>query len=152
MPVRIAIFFHLLGFAAYAGAEIAHQRVVRLARAGGAAGPVRAAYEALAAALVSRVELPALLVSLASGVALLYEQAWGPLRQGWMHGKLAAVLALLVLAHLEMFNAKRMVRARTARGDAADDENAQRLARQARFGCFAYAGIITVIAMVAFVR
>jgi uncharacterized membrane protein len=74
--------------------------------------------------------------------------AW--LTQGWLHGKLACVLALLVLSHLEMFNARKIVRARAERGEAASAEIAERKARHRMLGTAGSVAAVLVIALVAY--
>ena len=114
---KILILLHLVGFAGYIGAGFAQQQFVTRSARGGLAAAVRDEYERLAATIVTQIELPALFAQVATGVVLI---ALAPLwlTQGWLHGKLACVVVLLVLSHLEMFNARRIVKARSARGDA----------------------------------
>ena len=68
----------------------------------------RDAYERLSASILSKIELPAIFGSILSGIAFV---AQSPLflKQGWLHGKLICVL-LAVLSHVEMFNARSIVR------------------------------------------
>lgn len=72
------------------------------------------------------------------------------LTQGWLHGKLACVVVLLVLSHLEMFNARSIVKVRAARGDAADEEITARKARHARFGLFGTLAVVVLVGLVAY--
>src|SRR5689334_22700996 len=101
MLPKVALLFHLLGFAAYTGAGFAQQRFMAASLGTGLVPAVRDAYEQLAALIVTRIELPAIFVSVLTGAWMLSERT-ALLRFGWMHGKLTAVLALLVLSHLEM--------------------------------------------------
>jgi hypothetical protein len=64
-----------------------------------------------------------------------------------MHGKLAVVAALLVLSHLEMFNARAIVKARTAGAEA---EITGRKARHARFGSVGSLLVVALIALVVY--
>ena len=72
------------------------------------------------------------------------------LTQGWLHGKLACVVVLLVLSHVEMFNARRIVKARAARGDAASDEIAARKKRHATFGLLGTLAVVVLLGLVAY--
>ena len=71
------------------------------------------------------------------------------MHQGWLHAKLACVALLLVLSHLEMFNARKIVKARAARGDAAADEIAARKKRHALFGLIGTLALVSVVVLVA---
>jgi uncharacterized membrane protein len=144
-PYRIALFFHLGGFAGFAAAALAGQALFAASRAAGAAGAARDRAERLAAAIVTRLELPAILVSILSGLGMLHESAWAPLRQGWMHGKLTAVAVLLVTSHLEMINGRKIVKARAAGDDAAAEA---RKRRQALYGWIDLAAIAAIVALV----
>jgi uncharacterized membrane protein len=79
------------------------------------------------------VELTGLFAQVLTGVGLVVAVP-GFLTQHWLHAKLTAALIVLVLAHVEMINARRIVKARQARGDAADGEIAGRKKRQATVG------------------
>jgi len=108
---------------------------------------VRDEFERLAAAIVTKIELPAIMVQVATGIAfVVMSPEW--LKQGWIHGKLACVVALLVLSHLEMFNARNIVRSRAARQDAANEEIAALKKRHATFGAL---GTVAVVALLVFV-
>ncbi len=119
------VLVHLLGFAAYLGAGFAQQRLMAMSSKGGIAAAVRDEYERLAATILTRIELPALFAQVATGVVFIALNAtW--LTQGWLHGKLTCVVVLLVLSHLEMFNARRIVKTRAERGDGANADIAAR--------------------------
>jgi uncharacterized membrane protein len=149
MPHKILILFHLVGFAAYLGAGFAQQQFVTRSARDGIAAAVRDEYERLAAVIVTQIELPALFAQVATGIALIVlAPLW--LTQGWLHGKLACVVVLLVLSHLEMFNARNIVKVRAARGDAADEEIAARKARHARFGLFGTLAVVALVGLVAY--
>jgi uncharacterized membrane protein len=149
MVHKVLILFHLVGFAAYIGAGFAQQQFVTRSAGEGLAGAVRDEYERLAAAIVTQIELPALFTQVVTGIVLI---ALAPLwlTQGWLHGKLACVAVLLVLSHLEMFNARRIVKARVARGDAANDEIAARKKRHATFGLLGTLAVVTLLGLVAY--
>jgi uncharacterized membrane protein len=144
---KVLILLHLVGFAAYLGAGFAQQQfMTRSAR--GVAAAVRDEYERLAASITTNIELPAIFVQLVSGVAIiLLAPIW--MYQAWLHAKLACVAVLLVLSHLEMFNARKIVKARVARGDAAADEIAARKKRHAQFGLLGTLALVAVIVLVA---
>jgi protoporphyrinogen IX oxidase len=143
------ILLHLVGFAAYLGAGFAQQRFMARSAREGLAPAVRDEYERLAASVVTQIELPALFAQVVTGVVFIaLVPQW--LKEGWLHGKLTCVLALLVLSHLEMFNARRVVKARVARGDGANAEIAARKARHATFGLLGSAAVVVLVVLVAY--
>lgn len=150
MVYKVALLFHLLGLGVYLGAGLVQHWVSHISGADGLAPAAREAYERLAATLARSFELPALLVSVLSGIALLQQRSFF-LKMGWMHAKLTGVLVLLVIAHLEMFNARKIVR---ARGAAAPDEPeiARRKRRQDAFLALEAVAFAVVMVMVIFVR
>jgi uncharacterized membrane protein len=150
MVHKLLLLIHLVGFAAYLGAGFAQQKFMGRSAQSGVAAAVRDEYERLSAAVITRIELPSLFVQVATGVIfLVLAPVW--LTQGWLlHGKLPCVLALLVLSHLEMFNARKIVRARTARGEAASAEIAKRKARHRMLGTIGSVAVVLVIGLVAF--
>ena len=150
MLQHTALFLHLISFAGYAGAGFAQQRLVAMSAADGIASPVRDAYERLAATIVTKIELPAIFLSLFSGILfLVYEPAY--LKQAaWFHPKMTCVLLLLILSHLEMFNARRIVRARVAGG--ADADIAKRKKRHGIFGMAGGVLVVIILVLVSFVR
>ncbi len=146
---KVLILLHLVGFAGYLGAGFAQQQFVTRSMRGGLTAAVRDEYERLAAAIVTQMEVPALFGQVVTGVGLIaLAPIW--LTQGWLHGKLACVAVLLVLSHLEMFNARRIVKARGDRGDAANDEIAARKKRHATFGLFGTLAVVVLIGLVAY--
>jgi uncharacterized membrane protein len=147
----IVTLLHLLGFAAFVGGAFAQQRLMRLSARDGLAPPVRDEYERLSAAILTKVEVPALFAQVVTGVAFIGE-APGFLHQHWLHVKLTAVVLLLVLSHLEMFNARRLVKAREARGDAARDEIAERKRRHATMGAVGTVLVVAVLLLVTVLR
>lgn len=147
MTKLVFVMFHLIGFAAFVGAAFAQQRFFKLSAAPGLNTAVRDAWEKAAATITARVELPAIFLSLLSGVGLLLVVP-GYLKMGWIHMKLTAVFVLLVLTHLEMFNAKRIVRLRVAGG--AESEIATRKSRQALFGAIGTVLVLAVLYLAVF--
>ncbi|HEY4014537.1 MAG TPA: CopD family protein [Polyangiaceae bacterium] len=146
---KALVLIHLVGFAAYVGAAFAQQRLMAMSAAETTPPTVRDAYERLAANILVRIELPALFAQVAVGVvfiALLPD--W--LKQGWLHGKLTCVAALLVLSHLEMFNARRIVKARAERGESASADIAGRKRRHARFGAIDALAVAVLLLLVAY--
>ena len=146
---KVLILLHLVGFAGYLGAGFAQQQFVTRSVRDGLTAAVRDEYERLAAAIVTQIEVPALFGQVVTGVGLVaLAPIW--LTQGWLHGKLACVAVLLVLSHLEMFNARRIVKARGDRGDAANDEIVARKKRHATFGLFGTLAVVVLIGLVAY--
>ena len=143
----VLILLHLLGFAAFLGGAFAQQQFMKMSAKAGLAAAVRDEYERLAAAIVTKAEVPGMFAQVVTGVVMVLQQP-EYLKQHWLHGKLAAVAALLVLSHLEMFNARRLVKARAARGDAAADEIAARKKKHAAMGLV---GTVLVVALILFV-
>jgi putative membrane protein len=146
---KALILLHLVGFAAFLGAAFAQQRFMARSAREGLAPAVRDEYERLAAIVTTQIELPALFAQVVTGVVFVaLVPQW--LTQGWLHGKLTCVLALLVLSHLEMFNARRIVKARVARGDGASAEIAARKSRHATFGLVGTAAVVILVVLVAY--
>jgi uncharacterized membrane protein len=149
MANKLLILVHLVGFAAYLGAGFAQQQFMKRSAGSGVAQPVRDELERLSATILTRIELPAIFVQVASGIGFIaVTRLW--LTQGWLHAKLTCVATLLVLSHLEMFNARRIVKARAERGDAAADEIAGRKRRHALFGALGTVAVVAVVTLVAF--
>jgi uncharacterized membrane protein len=147
MAHKILLLVHLVGFAAYLGAGFAQQQFMKRSREAAMASVIRDEYEKLASTIATRIELPALMVQVATGVAFLALYP-GWLKLGWLHGKLACVAALLALSHAEMFNARAVVKARASRGDGANAEVDARKARHATFGAM---GTLVVVALLVLV-
>jgi uncharacterized membrane protein len=146
---KLLILVHLVGFAAYIGAGFAQQQFMSRSRPAGLAPSVRDEYERLAAAIVTKIELPALFAQVATGIAFIaLTPSW--LTQGWLHGKLTCVVVLLGLSHAEMFNARKIVKARAGRGDAAADEIAARKARHATLGLVGTLAVVVLVVLVAY--
>jgi uncharacterized membrane protein len=149
MVHKVLIFLHLVGFAAYLGAGFAQQQFITRSTRDGIASAVRDEYERLAASIVTQIELPALFLQVATGVTLVVlTPLW--LTQGWLHGKLACVVVLLGLSHAEMFNARKIVKAREAQGDGASDAIRARKARHATFGLVGTLAVAVLLVLVAY--
>ncbi len=149
MAHKLLVLVHLVGFAAYLGAGFAQQQFVARSALGGLVADVRDNYERLAAAIVTKIEVPAIGVQVLTGVTfLVLSPAW--LQLGWMHGKLTCVVALLGLSHAEMFNARKIVAARATRGDAAGEEIAARKKRHALFGTIGSLFVVALLVLVAY--
>jgi hypothetical protein len=80
------------------------------------------------------VELPFAFALILTGVGLLLMTP-GFLKAAWMHMKLTLVLIAVILTHLKMFNAKRMVKAAMA---GQNDELMARGKRQFVFGMLSW--------------
>jgi uncharacterized membrane protein len=145
------LFVHLTSFAAYLGAGFAQQRLMARSAREQTLRDVRLAYEKLAATILTNIELPAIFGSILSGMVFILE---GPLlmKQGWMHGKLTVVLLLAVLSHLEMFNAKAILRIREEGGASVDAAILVRKQRHARFGSIGTMLVLALLILVTFVR
>jgi uncharacterized membrane protein len=145
------LLVHLVSFAAYLGAGFAQLQLMKRSRAAGIAPEVRADREALAAGIITKIELPAIIGSIASGAGFIAQNP-ALMKLGWLHGKLLCVLLLTILSHAEMFNARKIVKARAARGDAAHDEIEERKKRHAIFGGIGSLLVVVILVLVTFVR
>ena len=94
---------------------------------------------------------PACFVTVALGIWMIV-QAPTLMKQGWMHGKLTCVLVLLVLSHLEMFNARAVVRIREDGGRGAEEDIAARKKRHNLFGTIGTVVVVALLVLVTFVR
>ena len=144
MTDHLAMLLHLIGFAAFVGAAFAQQEFMKRSAAPALAPAIRDEYERLSAAICTKIELPALFAQVAIGIFFIAENP-AYLKQHWLHGKLTAVVLILFLAHAEMFNARRLARARAERGDAANEEIAARKKKHAALGAV---GTVLVVATV----
>ena len=151
MFLSVLLLLHLVGFATFVGGALAQQQFMRLSARAGLGGPVRDEYERLAASVCTKVELTGLFAQVLTGAAVLVTVP-GFLTQHWLHAKLTAVLILLVLAHVEMINARRIVKARQARGDAADGEIAARKKRHATVGAVVNVLVVAVLLLATVLR
>jgi uncharacterized membrane protein len=151
MALQILLLLHLVGFAAFLGGAFAQQQLMNMSSRPGLAAAVRDEYERLSAAIVTKVEVPALFVQVATGVVIIVMQPFF-LKEHWLHAKLTAVVILLVLSHLEMFNARKLVKARAARGDAAADEIAARKKRHRTMGAVGTVLVAAILLLVTVLR
>lgn len=145
------LLVHLVCFAAYLGAGFAQLQIMKLSTRDGVSVDVRNAYEKLSATIVTTIEVPAIVGSLLSGMVFVIQNG-ALMKQGWLHGKLLCVLILLVLSHLEMFNARAIVRIREDGGKGADDEIKARKARHGLLGTIGTLALVALLFLVTFVR
>lgn len=151
MLTSTTLLVHLVSFAAYLGAGFAQLQILKLSARPGTPFDVRDAYERLAATIVTKIEVPAILGSLVSGVVFI-AQTPALMKQGWLHGKLTCVVLLLVLSHLEMFNARGIVKRRAAGGAGADDDITLLKKRHAMLGGVGTLVVVALLILVTFVR
>ena len=145
------LLVHLVSFAAYLGAGFAQLQILKLSGRDGISTELRTAYEKLAATVLTKIELPAIFGALLSGVVFIVQNG-ALMKQGWLHGKLTCVLILLVLSHLEMFNARAIVRIREDGGKDAELQIKARKARHAAFGTVGTLVLVALLVLVTFVR
>ena len=151
MVTAALLLIHLVAFATYLGSGFGQLQLMKLSARPGISADVRDAYERLAALVVTRIEVPAVFVSVASGIGFIAQNP-AYMKQGWLHGKLLCVLLLAVLSHLEMFNARKIVRARAAGGASADAEIGKRKARHSVLGGIDALLVLALLIFVTFVR
>ncbi len=151
MLTAALLLLHLVSFAAYLGAGFAQLQMMKRSARHEASPEMRASYERLAATIVTKIELPAIFGAILSGMAFIMLNPF-LMKQGWMHGKLTCVLVLAVLTHLEMFNAKAIVRTRDNGGARADDEIARRKSRHTLLGTIGTVVLVALLILVTFVR
>lgn len=145
------LLVHLLSFATYLGSGFAQLQIMKLSEGAGIAPDVRDAYERLSATILAKIEVPAIFGSILSGIVFVTQSPLF-LKQGWLHGKLTCVLLLAVLSHLEMFNARKIVKARAAGAAGAAEEIAARKKRHATFGGIGALLVAVLLFLVTFVR
>jgi len=145
----IVLLLHLACFAAYLGAGFAQLQMMK--RSTGATGELQKVYEDLAASILVKLELPAIFGSVLTG-AFFVAQTPEFMKQGWLHGKLLCVLVLLVLSHLEMFNAKKIGRLRREGGATAENEITARKSRHQIFGTIGTVAVVVLLVCVTVVR
>lgn len=151
MVTAALLLIHLIAFAAYVGSGFGQLQLMKLSARPGTAADLRDAYERIAAAVITRIEVPAVFVSIASGIGFITQNP-AFMKQGWLHGKLLCVLLLAILSHLEMFNARKIVRARAAGGASAEAEIATRKARHSVLGGIGALLVVALLVLVTFVR
>ncbi len=145
------LLVHLVSFAAYLGAGFAQTQLMNRSRKEGIPDEVRADRERLAAAVAAKIELPAIMGSVVSGIGFVVQNP-AVMKFGWLHAKLLCVLLLLLLSHAEMFNARRIVTLRAAGGDGARDEIAVRKKRHDVMGRIGALLVVAILVLVTFVR
>lgn len=151
MLTSVLLLIHLASFAAYLGAGFAQFSLMKGSLAPGLSPDVRADRENLAASVVTKIELPAIMGSILTGAAFIIMTP-ALMKLGWLHGKLLCVLLLAGISHAAMFNARAIVKARRAGGDAAADEIAARKKRHLLFGRVGGALVAVVLVLVTIVR
>ncbi len=141
MLVRAIFVLHLIGFAAYLGAGFAQLRLMKKSLV--MTGEMRTELEKWAAKVIVAIELPAIMLQVATGIGkILMTPEW--LKQGWLHGKLTCVFFLLILSHVEMFNARAIVRMRE---DGAAESEIE--AKKKRHNVYGTIGTVLVLALLA---
>ena len=148
---NFVMFFHLIAFAAYLGAGFAQQQFMKRSAAADISEEIRYEYERLAASIVTKIELPAIMLSVLSGIAFI-----GILpefmKQSWLHMKFTIVILLLILSHVEMFNARSIVKIRAKGESNLGTEIATRKTRHATFGAIGSLLVVILLVIVAFLR
>jgi uncharacterized membrane protein len=150
MYVLTLILLHLVGFAAFLGGGFAQHQLMKSSRVANLSPAARDERESLAATICTKVELPALFAQLATGILLVVSEP-GYLKQHWLHGKLTAVLVLLVLAHLDMVNVRKIVELRRA-GRGGEAEITALKARHALVGTVSGILLLAVLLFVTVLR
>ena len=145
------LLLHLVCFAAYLGAGFAQLQMMKLSARAGTAADLRNAYERLSATILTKIEVPAIYGSIVTGIFFVLQNSQ-LMKQGWLHGKLTCVLVLLVLSHLEMFNARTIARLREESGKGIDEEIARRKKRHNLFGTIGTLVVVALLVLVTFVR
>ena len=145
------LLVHLVCFAAYLGAGFAQLQMMKLSARTGVSAEMARSYERLSATIITKIEVPAIFGSLLSGVVFIAQNG-ALMKQGWMHGKLTCVLVLLVLSHLEMFNARAVVRIREDGGRGVEEDIAARKKRHNLFGTIGTVVVVALLVLVTFVR
>jgi uncharacterized membrane protein len=149
MLAAALLLVHLVSFAAYLGAGFAQLQLLKSSAAKSLAADVRADRESLAATIATRIELPAIMGSILSGIGFLAQNP-ALMKLGWLHGKLVCVVALAILSHLEMFNLRAIVRAR--KENASEDSIDKRKRKHATFGGIGTLLVVALLVLVTFVR
>lgn len=149
MLAATLLFVHLVSFAAYLGAGFAQTQMMKRSRSKDITPELRADHEKLAASIVTTIELPAIIGSIVSGVGFIAQNP-AVMKAGWLHGKLLCVVLLLGLSHAEMFNARKIVKARAS--GAKEEEIEARKKRHDTFGAFGALLVVALLVLVTFVR
>jgi uncharacterized membrane protein len=143
------LLIHLVSFAAYLGAGFAQLQLMKRSRVKGVLPAVRDDLEKMSASVVTKIELPAIMGSIASGIGFVAQNP-AVMKFGWLHAKLGCVLLLLLLSHAEMFNARGIVKMRAA--NASEDEIEAKKKRHEMFGAVGSLLVVIVLVLVTFVR
>lgn len=151
MLTAATLFVHLVSFAIFLGAGFTQGQMIKLSARPATSAELRDTYERLAATIATKIEVPAVFGSILSGIVFV-AQSPALMKQGWLHGKLLCVLALAVLSHLEMFNARRIAELRAEGGATVEGEIANRKKRHATFGGLAALLFVALLFLVTFVR
>jgi uncharacterized membrane protein len=149
MPFSLVLLVHLVAFAAYIGAGFAQLQLLKRSRRARIGAELRDGLERLSAAIVTKIELPAIVGAIASGVGFVVLNP-AVMRFGWLHAKLACVVLLAVLSHLEMFNARAIVKAREAK--ASEDGIDARKKRHEAYGAVGSLLVVVLLVLVTVVR
>ena len=151
MLTAALLLVHLVSFASYLGAGFAQLQIMKLSARDGTSAEVRNVCERLSATILTKIEVPAIFGSVLSGVFFIMQNG-ALMKQGWLHGKLLCVVILLVLSHLEMFNARAIVRHREDGGKTVDEDIKARKARHNLFGTIGSVVVVVLLVLVTFVR
>jgi uncharacterized membrane protein len=145
------LLVHLVCFAAYLGAGFAQLQMMKLSARDGTSTELQGTYERLSATILTKIEVPAIFGSILSGMVFIMQNG-ALMKQGWIHAKLTCVLILAVLSHLEMFNARAIVRIREDGGKAAEDDIKARKAKHNLFGTIGTLVVVALLVVVTFLR
>lgn len=146
MPKLVLLYLHLLSFAAYAGASVAAGNILRNSKRPGLDPAGRLSWLTAGAATITKVELPFAFALILTGLGLMMMTP-GFMHAAWLHIKLTLVLIAVVITHLKMFNAKRMVKAAMA---GQMDDVAARGQRQFMFGMLSLVLGLSIVAFAVF--
>jgi uncharacterized membrane protein len=149
MLVSTLLFVHLVSFAAYLGAGFAQTQMMKRSRSKDISPEVRADREKTAASVITKIELPAIIGSILSGIGFIAQNP-AVMKFGWLHGKLLCVVLLLGLSHAEMFNARKIVKARAA--NAKEEEIEAKKKRHDVYGTIGALLVVALLVLVTFVR
>lgn len=145
---RVALLLHLLGLVLFLGGAVAQTQFIKASAAKGLNDAVRDKYEELAAFCSKKIELPGLFLQIISGSLFVYLFP-GYLKAPWLHIKLTFVAILLVLCHMEMINASKIVKARKA---GKDDEIDARKKKHNTMGAIGTVCVLAIVGVVIFGR
>lgn len=146
MPKLLFLYLHIVSFAAYAGSAVAAGNILKNSKRPGLDPAGRLSWLTAGASTITKVELPFAFALILTGVGLLLMTP-GFMKAAWMHMKLTLVLIAVILTHLKMFNAKRMVKAAMA---GQTDELMARGKRQFVFGMMSLALGLLIVGLAVF--